>query len=141
MDRISLFLYIYISPNVGLMEYNAFLDELNGTLGSQMDKVIICGDFNAKACLWGSNSTDGKGFLLSSWTAERDIRIITIGNTPTCVRPQGSSIVDLTWMSPDLLPFIREWGVMDDTETLSDHYYVTFKLDVVRQAPPPSKNR
>lgn len=132
---------LYISPNVGLREYNALLDELSATLASRLDKVILCGDFNAKSRLWGSGMTDARGFLLSSWAAERDVRIVNEGNIPTCVRPQGSSIVDLTWSSPDLIPFIRKWRVMDDTETLSDHCYVSFSVETARQAPPLSRNK
>jgi len=132
---------LYISPNVGLREYNALLDELTATLASRLDKVILCGDFNAKSRLWGSGITNAKGFLLSSWAAERDVRIVNEGNIPTCVRLQGSSIVDSTWSSPDLIPFIREWRVMDDTETLSDHCYVSFSVETVRQVPPSSRNK
>lgn len=89
---------MYISPNIGLREYNGLLDKLTGTLGNRLDKIILSGDFNAKSWLWGSNVADGKGFLLSSWAAERDIRIANLGNIPTSVRPQDSSIVDLTWL-------------------------------------------
>lgn len=106
-----------------------------------MDKVILCGDFNAKACPWGSTATDGKGFLLSSWAAERDLRIANIGNIPTCIRPQGSSIVDLIWMSPDLLPFMEDWRVMTDTEILSDHCYIYFYVGAARQVLTFSRNK
>ncbi|EFN65109.1 hypothetical protein EAG_13721, partial [Camponotus floridanus] len=72
-------------------------------------------DFNAKSPLWGANSLDGRGVLLSGWAAERDLRIVNVGNIPTCVRPQGgTSIVDLTWSSPDILLLIDEWRVMED---------------------------
>ncbi|KMQ95342.1 reverse transcriptase [Lasius niger] len=53
---------------------------------------------------------------------------MNVGLTPTCVRPQGSSIVDLTWASPDTMSFIEEWKVREDLESLSDHLYISFKL-------------
>ncbi|KAL6416661.1 hypothetical protein ACFW04_013267 [Cataglyphis niger] len=50
------------------------------------------------------------------------------GDKPTCVRPQGSSIVDLTWTSPDLIRFVRNWRVEGEVESLSDHLYISFEL-------------
>lgn len=80
------------------------------------------------ADLWGSSITDGRGRLLIGWAAERELRVGNKGETPTCVRPQGSSIVDLTWISPDLLRFIKNWKVREDVESMSDHNYITFDL-------------
>ncbi|XP_070162499.1 uncharacterized protein [Polyergus mexicanus] len=98
-----------VGMRLGLREFNNLLDELSALLSYQVNKIILGGDFNAKADLWGSRTTDGRGRLLIKWAAERDLRIMNIGNTPTCVRPQGSSIVDITWASPDLTQLIRDW--------------------------------
>lgn len=97
-------------------------------LSYRVDKVILGGDFNAKASLWGFRLTNKKGTLLIKWTVEKDLRIVNVGNKPTCVRPQGSSIVDLTWASPDLVPYIRNWQVEEEVESLSDHLYITFSI-------------
>lgn len=97
-------------------------------LSSRVEKVIIAGDFNAKASLWGSSITNNRGLLVTRWAAERDLRIINVGHTPTCVRPQRSSIVDLTWSSPDLSPMISDWQVLEDTESLSDHVCIRFDI-------------
>lgn len=59
-------------------------------------------------------------------TARFDLRLANVGNRPTCVRPQGSSIIDLTWVSPDLMRRIHEWRVRHDILSLSDHLYITF---------------
>lgn len=131
----------YISPSVSLWEYNEFLDDLSGTLSARVDKIIIAGDFNAKAYLWGSNFTNNRGLLVTRWAAERDLRIANMGNTPTCVRPQGSSIVDLTWSSPDLAPMIIEWKVMEDMESLSDHVGIRFDVCTGRPRLPIIKSR
>ncbi|KMQ89740.1 reverse transcriptase [Lasius niger] len=64
-----------------------------------------------------------------------------MGNTPTCVRPQGSSIVDLTWSSPDLAPMIIEWKVMEDMESLSDHVGIRFDVCTGRPRLPIIKSR
>lgn len=134
-----LIIFVYIPPSIGLHEYNMLLDEITSILGNRMNKIILGGDFNAKSPLWGPTNLDGRGLLLSNWAAERDLRIVNICNTPTCVRPQGSSIVDLTWSSPDMLPLISEWRVMKDVESLSDHVYVSFIVRSTRPVPPPTK--
>lgn len=54
---------------------------------------------------------------------------MNIGNAPTCVRHQGSSIVDLTWTSPSMTSRVSEWIVREDLELLSYHVYITFKID------------
>ncbi|KMQ82380.1 reverse transcriptase, partial [Lasius niger] len=100
---------VYISSNLNLQEFDAFLSDLSVMLSSRTDKVVVAGDFNAKAGLWGSNVTNQRGLQVIRWAAKRDLRIINEGDVPTCVRPQGSSIVDLTWSSPDLQPLITNW--------------------------------
>lgn len=97
------------------------VQELNG-------KILVCGDFNAKAVLWGATTTDWRGELITEWTAENDLRLVNVGNTPTCVRPQGTSIVDLTWASPGLTEYVEEWQVLENVETMSDHLYVSMKI-------------
>ncbi|XP_070162507.1 uncharacterized protein [Polyergus mexicanus] len=134
-----LLISIYFSPNLGLRQFNDLLNELSRPLLIRMDKTIICGDFNAKADIWGSSSTDGKGRLLVRWAAERDLRISNRGEIPTCVRPQGNSIIDLTWISFDLTRFIKDWKVREDIESMSDHNYITFDLCSIPPELPPNR--
>lgn len=131
-----LIISVYAPPSLGLREFNSFLDELSDALSYRVDKIILGGDFNAKANLWGSNNTNGKGLVLTRWAAERDLRITNTGNTPTCVRPQGSSIVDLTWTSPDLVQLVRDWRVREDLESLSDHLYISYSIHTDRPSLP-----
>lgn len=56
------------------------------------------------------------------------MRLVNVGDVPTCVRPQGSSIVDLTWASPELVTDVHDWRVRTDLESLSDHQYVMFSV-------------
>lgn len=121
---------IYASPSLDLITFNSLLDELSETISHRTNKIIIGGDFNAKAGLWGMKFTDKKGLNLTRWAAERDLRIVNCGDRPTCVRPQGSSIVDLTWISPDLGRFIRNWKVEENIESLSDHLYISYELSL-----------
>lgn len=59
-----------------------------------------------------------------------DMRLINSVGVPTCVRPQGSSSVDLTWVSPGLVSRVDGWVVRVDLESLSDHLYIDFRLRV-----------
>ncbi|XP_029659412.1 uncharacterized protein LOC115233243 [Formica exsecta] len=86
----------YISPNSTRAKFLEFLDELGEAVRLIERRTIIAGDFNSKSILWGSRSTDAKGEAVEEWAAECDFRLMNRGNTPTCIRVQGSSIIDLT---------------------------------------------
>ncbi|XP_071579635.1 uncharacterized protein [Temnothorax nylanderi] len=137
----------YISPNVYRGGYSDFLEELSNLFSSvgHNNRLLLCGDFNAHASPWGCESTDFKGELLEDWAAQLDLRLLNVGNNPTFVGHRGSSIIDLTWASPDLSRSIRGWAVRDDMEYMSDHLYIVFEIAVSPSLsqrplrPPPSR--
>lgn len=86
--------------------------------------VLVAGDFNAKSALWGSLRPDRRSEVFTEWAAELGLCIMNTGTRSTCVRPQGESIVDLTWADPSAACLIRDWRVVTDTESLSDHRYI-----------------
>lgn len=59
--------------------------------------------------------------------SSKDFRLINEGSSPTCVRPQGTSVVDLTWATASIQPKIDNWKVLKD-ETYSDHKYIYFTI-------------
>lgn len=61
-----------------------------------------------------------------------NLTLINEGNSPTCVRQQGSSIVDLTWATPQIAGRINNWKVEEEVVSLSDHNYLTFRIDLGR---------
>lgn len=63
--------------------------------------------------------------------AQFDFRLANVGNCPTCIRPQSSSIIDFTWVSPGLIRRVREWRVRHDILSLSNHLYITFCVSEV----------
>jgi len=97
--------------------------------------IVLAGDFNAHSLHWGSSTTSPKGELLEAWTASLDLWLANIGDAPTCVRWQGSSVVDLTWVSPGLVGRVVDWRVRVDFESLSDHQYISFSI--LNQPMPP----
>lgn len=124
----------YISPNIRLSKYLEALDELEDIIrASGKRRIIICGDFNAKSLLWGSRTLDSRGSYLEDWAAGNDlivIRVVNKGNTPTCVRPQGESIPDVTWATSEALSLIEEWRVDTRHEFLTDHRYIEFSINL-----------
>lgn len=118
----------YFSPNVSRNDFTKALDILNRRVKALAKPYIICGDFNAHASMWGSRDTNRRGELVSDWSAELDLRLMNVGDAYTCVRPQGSSIIDLSWASPGITRRIDKWMVLVDKETLFDHLYIEFVL-------------
>lgn len=54
--------------------------------------------------------------------------VLNDGKQETCVRAQGSSMVDVTISTEKVAREIREWVVESEAETLSDHKYISFKI-------------
>lgn len=75
--------------------------------------------------MWGGTRTYRRGALLANWAAELDLRLCNAGDAPTCTRPQGTSVIDLTWARLHENSRISEWTVVD-TETMSDHAYISY---------------
>lgn len=73
--------------------------------------------------------SNDRGHLLEDWAAELDLRVLNNSTEYTYIRPQGMSIIDLTWTSPELLTRINNWRVRTDLQSLSDHLYIGFSLD------------
>ncbi|XP_025267884.1 uncharacterized protein LOC112639132 [Camponotus floridanus] len=100
---------VYISPNVSIETYEEFLDELDLHVQEATEDLLIAGDFNSKAILWGCNYNCPRGDRLSYWITSRDLILVNQGSKPTCVRHQDSSIVDITWCNITLRPHIENW--------------------------------
>jgi len=122
----------YISPRVNLREFSKILRKLEANIGllDKRKQIAICGDFNAHSLAWGSGYTSCKGDRLSKWMETNNLIVINEGNAPTCVRPQGTSIVDLTWATATMAKKIKEWKVEVGKLSLSDHNYITFGIDL-----------
>ncbi|KMQ90130.1 reverse transcriptase [Lasius niger] len=118
----------YVSLSLPMADFLEFLEELSGAIRALDGKIILCGDFNSKSSHWGSPITDIRGDEVERWAAANDLRIANVGSVPTCVRPQGSSIINLTWVSPRAIGLVDDWSVREDVETLSDHSYITFSV-------------
>lgn len=125
---------VYMSPRLNIEEVEDRLDRIArfvATFGARFP-VIIAGDFNAHAELWGSRRSDPRGRLLLDWAISTGLYLINQGSDSTCVRPQGESVVDLTWATPMAARLLDEWKVVTKAEILSDHRLIEMKFAVGR---------
>jgi len=118
----------YASPSMGFDDFEAFLNDLERiVIGRGNRRIVLAGDYNSHSRWWDSLSTNRRGEAMESWAAALDLTLQNDGVTQTCVRPQGSSIVDLTWTTADIAGSIINWRV-SSIETLSDHMFLLFEL-------------
>lgn len=119
---------VYFSPNRPLVEFETLLVRLTTIIGGATSPVIVAGDFNAKSSLWGSSATDARGRAVEEWLTSSGLVLANRGSASTCVRRQGESIVDLTFVSATIARRVNNWRVLEETETLSDHRYICFDV-------------
>ncbi|XP_033313358.1 uncharacterized protein LOC117212565 [Bombus bifarius] len=117
----------WVSPNSGCAAFEEFLDGVGGYVRRRLPRqVLVLGDFNAHSTEWENARTND---ALSNWAAGLGLLLVNRGSTSTCVAWRGSSIVDITWASPDAFRRISGWRVAQGVETLSDHLYIFMDVD------------
>lgn len=118
-----LILACYISPNMLLNEFSCILDRLG-------KPYLLLGDFNSNLKIWGSHHNSSRGKRLFDLISSLDLRLANDKRIPTCVRAQGSSVVDLIWFSSSMANRICQCTVLDspDFDSYSDHRYIRFKI-------------
>ncbi|KAL4135885.1 hypothetical protein QTP88_007467 [Uroleucon formosanum] len=114
----------YWSPNSTLADFDDFLLRLERSIRSAQGNILLAGNFNAKHTDWGCPSNDQRGELLSDMVHTTGMATCNRGNSPTF---RAKSILDVTFYSPDLVPKMYDWCVLD-IESLSDHNYIQFHL-------------
>lgn len=120
----------YISPNANITRFDTFLNDLHSEIKKVGGKTLIIGDFNAKHRLWGSKRTDSRGKKVMEWAATNLLTLHNDGDKPTFQRGKQTSYIDLTFSTSDLAPYIRNWQVMDQLDSLSDHNYIAMEVDL-----------
>lgn len=122
-----LIISIYISPNVPDIEFENIINNLSDTLREHPQlHWIVGGDFNAWATEWNSRKTEPRGTMLLDTMASMGLCLLNQGDTPTFVRNDQISFIDLTLCSLSVVNKMKEWKVRDEEESGSDHCYITF---------------
>jgi hypothetical protein len=125
---------VYVSPNSGMEAFEDFLDGVGSCIRRCLPRqTLVLGDFNAHSVLWGNSRTTARGRRLLDWAASSGLVLVNTASVQTCVAWRGTSVVDLTWATPGLHPRIKEWRVVEEAETLSDHLYVCMEVELQRK--------
>jgi len=119
---------VYIAPRESNADFHNTLDELSNAVRDLGGNCIIADDFNAKSTLWGSPHSDWRSLALERWAAELELRLINSDASPTCVRFNGASVIDLTWSSAGICNLLSDWRVLSDEVSLSDYRYIVFRI-------------
>ena len=96
---------------------------------SELDSLLLCGDFNAHSDMWSSKSkTDSKGEELEILLLQKNLSVINNPESePTFDSGRGRSWIDLTIGGQKLVDCISNWRVSEE-ETLSFHKMILFDL-------------
>ena len=135
------FISCYLSPNDRMAAYKRKLTRIERTIRGASGNVILAGDMNARAVDWGMPETNPRGNQILELAAGNNLVVLNSGNTPTYERPGwGWSIPDVTLASEGLVPRVEGWKV-SDTETSSDHNFITFQVQKHPEIRTPYKRR
>lgn len=119
----------YLPPSEPIASYERRLEDIASCIKEfARYPIILGGDFNAWNCTWGSRYTNQRGAILEDWASSLGLHLLNKGGENTCVRPQGSSIVDLTWATSSAAAMLLDWRVLLDVEHLSDHRYIAMSF-------------
>lgn len=107
------------------------LDEWIGPLiTAKNDKILIMGDFNASSPQWSKNNLNIRGRILQSFLTQHGLTVFNDPNSPpTFSRNNKFGWIDLLLTTNSLKNDITNWKVLNNIDSLSDHFYVTFNLN------------
>lgn len=118
----------YVSPNVSLEAFQEYINNVQSAVRRHTKDVIITGDFNSSSVTWGSRETNARGEIILDWQATDSLILHNTGTNPTFIRGEQESHLDLTMSTENISRKIKNWAVLTDRETLSDHEWITFDI-------------
>lgn len=104
------------------------------------NKKIITGDFNSKSFAWSSPVEDARGVILAEWLASLDLVVLNNGNTPTFIRNNITSYLDITACSQEIARKVLNWEVLTE-ENLSDHNTIKFEINIFNNMQQPQNQQ
>ncbi|XP_046671179.1 uncharacterized protein LOC124361184 [Homalodisca vitripennis] len=130
------FYSVYAPPSLDINEFTDLLDRLVEDV-KEHSPCVIAGDVpvNAWAVDWGSKKTNTRGTELLRTVSCLDMVFLNRGTTPTFETDNGSSIIDLTIASSNIVRRGNDWTV-HNLFNESDHRLISWT--VTRE---PAKNR
>ena len=135
------FFSVYLTPNETMPDFRRRLDALEDAILSTDGRILVGGDFNARALEWGMPHTDSRGKRILEMAARTGLVVLNTGSTPTFRRPGcEGSIPDVTFASESLVSLVDGWRVLEDFSA-SDHQYIAFEVvDTNSRCAPPQRS-
>ncbi|KAL4091732.1 hypothetical protein QTP88_026379 [Uroleucon formosanum] len=126
----SLVIYsCYYTPNCSVAEFEEYLSRLEDSIRVHRDcQVVVGGGLEAHSATWGCPRDVARGLLQVDFVISLNLMSCNIGSTPTYVRYNARSIVDVTFARLEPGAKIRNWRVRSDLNSKSDHRYITYEL-------------
>uniref|UniRef100_A0ABD2X623 Reverse transcriptase domain-containing protein n=1 Tax=Trichogramma kaykai TaxID=54128 RepID=A0ABD2X623_9HYME len=121
------FFSVYAPPRLTGIEFSALLANITEEARGKRP-LVIAGDFNAWSTEWGCRATRPRAPILLDSLALLDAVLLNTGDVPTFNGRQGSSVVDLTFVSESLAPRVLSWTV-SGWYTHSDHQAIVFEIE------------
>uniref|UniRef100_A0ABD2WYD8 Reverse transcriptase domain-containing protein n=1 Tax=Trichogramma kaykai TaxID=54128 RepID=A0ABD2WYD8_9HYME len=121
------FFSVYAPPRLTGMEFSALLANITEKARGKRP-LVIAGDFNAWSTEWGCRATRPRASILLDSLALLDAVLLNTGDVPTFSGRQGSSVVDLTFVSESLAPRVLSWTV-SGSYTHSHHRAIVFEIE------------
>ena len=109
---------IYIANIYILPQANIIKEELQEIF--QLNKVLICGDLNAKSRLWGSPINDAKGIIIQEMLEDHNLTVLNTGEGTRLNHDGKYSHLDIS-LTSNTLAINSNWMIIDDDEWGSDH--------------------
>ena len=104
---------VYIPPTVNIIK-----EDLRDIF--QLNKVLICGEFNAKSKLWGSPINDPRGNIILKMLEDPNLTILNTGEGTRLGHDGTYSHLDIS-ITSSTLAINSNWAIIDDDEWGSDH--------------------
>ena len=81
------FFSVDLTPNETMPDFRRRLEALEDAILSTDGRILVGGDFNARALEWGMPHTDSRGKRILEMAARTGLVILNTGSTPTFRRP------------------------------------------------------
>lgn len=109
---------------------NATLSKIENFIrNSNYLDILIMGDFNAKAELWGSHITDEKGDKIIEFIVSNNLTLLNERTSPPTFRTsRAKGWIDLAFVTSNLFKDLQLWEVLK-IPNYSDHRYIQVKFD------------
>ena len=129
---------LYCRPSVTLAEYEETLNKVFSFTAADLKNVVIGADLNAKNRLWGSKTTNQRGFKTEESIAGLPVRVANKQSKGGEIAPTNYGLVDVTFAGDNIN--IKHWKYLEEP-SLSDHPLIYFEISAVNLESQRRQNR